>query len=160
MLDLAAIKARAAARLADSAAPAAEVANPANRLMVADASKAISQLATLASSDDTDRSADAWCWPHSEAMNTTELARMVARLRQFARRGMDEAQADRLADRLMLLDRSASGLQVCAECAWLAGANGQGWRCNGNRAAGLARDLPANMVTAPQHCPAFKASML
>ena len=93
-------------------------------------------------------------------MNTAELARMVARLRQFARRGINEAQAGRLADRLMLLDRASSGLQVCAECSWLAGADGQGWRCNGNRAAGLARDLLADMVTTPQHCPAFKAPTL
>lgn len=189
MLDLAAIKARAAARLADSAAPAAEVANPANRLMVAakletlkhgdnqhttgdanlhvlnraDAAAAagpISQLATLASSDDTDRSADAWCWPHSDAMNTAELARMAARLRQFSRRGINEALADRLADCLVKLDRDASGLRVCAECSRLTGADGQGWRCNAHRAAGVARDLPADLVTTPQRCPAFKESRL
>lgn len=149
MLNLTAIKARAAARLAESAAPAAEAANPANRLMVADAPDAVSQLATLASSDDTDRRADAWCWPHSEAMNTAELARMAARLRQFARRGIADAEADRMADRLMLLERQGSALRACLACCRLAGGAADGWRCLVGLSARVDRLHPCDAFTGP-----------
>ena len=163
MLDLAAIKGRAALRLATMPAPtmqAAELANPAKWLPVSGAPTPVSQLATLASNDEARQHSDAWCWPHSDAMNTAELARMAARLRQFSRRGIDEAQAERLADRLVKLDREESGLRICAECFRLSGADGQGWRCNDHRAAGVARDLPAGLATTPQRCPAFKESTL
>ena len=110
MLDLATIKARAVVRLAAATAPgaraaaAAKPANPTIRALVAEAPGPIGQLATLAklaSNNATSRLAeqgrrpdpDRWCWPHSDAMNTVELATMTARLRKFERRGFAYAQA-------------------------------------------------------------------
>ena len=157
MIDLGAIKARAAARLAAAALPApfAEGANPANRLTPP---SPISQLATLASNGVA--GADACCWPHSDGMNGAELLRMSIRLRLFARRGMEEAGAERLADQLMRLDRDRSGLIACVACSRLSGGAAQGWRCNGYRAARTARELPADLVATPQRCPGFKASTI
>lgn len=139
MLDLVAIKARAAARLADGAAPATKMANPANWLIEAEAPKPISQLAALASNDNQPCSADAWCWPHSDAMNTAELDRMAARLRLFERRGIAEAEADRMADRLMLLERQGSALRACLACYRLTGCAAEGWQCALGRVAAVDR---------------------
>ena len=157
VIDLGAIKARAAARLAAAALPApfAEGANPANWLTPP---PPISQLATLANNGATD--ADACCWPHSDGMNGAELLRMSIRLRLFARRGMEEAGAERLADQLMRLDRDRSGLIACVACSRLSGGAAQGWRCNGYRAAGIARELLDDLVATPQRCPGFKASTI
>lgn len=44
---------------------------------------------------------DRWCWPHSDAMNTAEIARFIGR-------GIAEAEAERLADELLLADRRPS----------------------------------------------------
>ena len=48
---------------------------------------------------------DRWCWPHGDAMNTTEIERFLARVKQFIERGIAEDAAERLADELVLADR-------------------------------------------------------
>lgn len=51
----------------------------------------------------TDR--DRWCWPHSEAMNSAEIARFGQRVEQAMQRGMTEAQAEALANNMVQRDR-------------------------------------------------------
>ena len=48
---------------------------------------------------------DRWCWPHSEAMNSGEIATFTERVDQSIRRGMTEAQAEALADDMVQRDR-------------------------------------------------------
>lgn len=72
-----------------------------------------------------DVDADRCCWPHSDAMNTTELMTFTARLEWFSRRGLDEARADQLADMLTIRDRQRDEQRVCLECSQL----GDAGRC-------------------------------
>lgn len=59
---------------------------------------------------------DRWCWPHSSAMATVEIERFTSRVMLFMRRGLDGAQADELADRLVIRDREGDDRACCAEC--------------------------------------------
>ena len=43
---------------------------------------------------------DRWCWPHSPAMNTTEVDTFTARLARFTDKGVSYDEAERLADAL------------------------------------------------------------
>lgn len=99
---------------------------------------------------------DSWCWPHSQAMNGTELAAMSARIERYSRRGIEEAQAERLADLVKDCERQANGLRLCLDCRLLVGNVAQPWRCLSHRAAGVARDLPGDFVRTPQRCSAYK----
>ena len=63
-----------------------------------------------------DATADAYCWPHSSAMNTAEINRMVLRIGMFQRRGLQLLQAESLADRCMLRDRDIDARRACIEC--------------------------------------------
>lgn len=66
-----------------------------------------------------DAEADAYCWPHSTAMNTKEINRFLARVGLFQRRGMDEIEAERLADKCVARDRCTASfdMRACIECA-------------------------------------------
>lgn len=148
VLDLARIKARAADRLAAAAppaaappAPVATLANPANWLTPA---PPISQLATLASND-------ARTLPGPEDSPRTRL---------FCRRGLDEADAQRLALLLIRRDDTQDHRCVCLECARLSGTQGRGWVCTVPKLAQVARELPAVLVTMLQACPGFKPAAL
>lgn len=154
MIDVATIKARAAARLAAGSPPTLEMANPAKWLTP---SGTISQFATLASNDATALGPDAYCWPHSDALNTFELERMAARLRLFTRRGIADEVAERLADSLAIRDRQRDPSRVCIECSQLSGSVLQGWRCENHRLAAICRNPANDFVTIFQRCPAFKA---
>ncbi len=57
---------------------------------------------------------DRWCWPHSGAMNTTEIEMFTVRLRHFTSRVA--AGADALADLLVERDRNADYRRLCIEC--------------------------------------------
>ncbi len=48
---------------------------------------------------------DRWCWPHSDAMNSAEIATFTRRVEQSIRGGMTEAQAEALADDMVQRDR-------------------------------------------------------
>ena len=90
---------------------------------------------------DTTPHPDGWCWPHSDAMNGAEIDTMMRRFELFTRRGMSTADAEALADRLVLRDRKGDARQTCAECR-----QGHARRC----ADGA--PLPADMF---HHCTRF-----
>jgi hypothetical protein len=76
---------------------------------------------------------DRHCWPHSDAMNGSELDLMDSRLERFARIGMDVDQAEKLAYRLKDRDRDPQDdRRICLECLHC-----QYGRCGNVRAAGL-----------------------
>lgn len=68
---------------------------------------------------------DRCCWPHSDAMNGTELERLTARARQFTRQGASAEAAEAMADRLVARDREMDGRRACVECSSLS----TGGRC-------------------------------
>ncbi len=57
---------------------------------------------------------DRWCWPHSDAMNGAEIARFIGRVKRAVGRGIPEAEAERLADELVLADRRPSSVPAPA----------------------------------------------
>ncbi len=59
---------------------------------------------------------DRWCWPHSPAMNTKEIATFTNRQGRFARKGLSPEQEDLLLDRLKDRDRDGWDLNSCYEC--------------------------------------------
>jgi hypothetical protein len=63
------------------------------------------ELLTLLTDDQPTVDLDRWCWPHGDAMNTTEIERFLARVKQLIERGIAEDAAERLADELVLADR-------------------------------------------------------
>lgn len=104
---------------------------------------------------------DLWCWPHSSAMNTQEIATFSVRLEQFSRKGVSLAEAEFLADRLVLRDRDEDDRQLCLECQHLQGDVGS-WRCSNAHAARMAvgianAPLPVGMTQQLQRCPGFRA---
>ena len=104
---------------------------------------------------------DLWCWPHSSAMNTQEIATFSVRLEQFSRKRVSLAEAEFLADRLVLRDRDEDDRQLCLECQHLQGDVGS-WRCSNAHAARMAvgianAPLPVGMTQQLQRCPGFRA---
>jgi len=91
-------------------------------------------------------------------MNGDELTACQARIERYSRRGIEEAQAERLADLMKDCDRQANGLRLCLDCTRLMG--NQPWRCLSHRAAGVPRDLPGDFVRTPQRCLAFRTGAL
>lgn len=101
---------------------------------------------------------DRWCWPESDAMNTAEIDRFMARVALFGRQGLALAQAQDIADRLVGRDRDGDDRRMCRECSNLSGAS-----CNNWVRAGVAihrRDarMPGELLHLLQHCPGFKAA--
>ena len=97
---------------------------------------------------------DCWCWPHSPAMNTTEVDTFTARLARFTDKGVGYDEGERLADALVIRDRNGDDRRLCLECPHLQGFGC--WRCGNWQAAdvaqqGLARDL----VLMLQRCDGF-----
>ena len=148
MLDLAAIKARAAARLGAHAHPQAP-ASLANWLVQP---TEISQLATLAGvASRKPIDPDRWCWPQSEAMNAAEIDRFRCRVVSFIRRGITDSQAELVADLLVIRDRQHDDRRLCLECT-----SYRPGRCGNSRAAGLnGHEVGADLVTLLQRCRGF-----
>ena len=99
---------------------------------------------------------DRWCWPHSAAMNTTEIDTFTARLARFTDRGLNLDDGERLADRLVIRDRESDERAVCLECTHLQ----RGWRCGNWQRSGVAiraRDaqLAGEFVSLLQRCDGF-----
>ena len=97
-----------------------------------------------------------YCWPHSSAWNTCEIELFNRRAALFVRRGADEAQAEKLADRLVTRDREDDDRRLCLECRHLQGATP--WRCGNWFMAGVAvrsgdAGLARDMVMLLQRCP-------
>jgi hypothetical protein len=96
---------------------------------------------------------DAWCWPHSNAMNSAEIEATVFRLQLFARLDMGEAQSEKLTDLLVIRDRQLDDRRLCLECSHL----GDRGRCLA-AAAGRLPSADRRLEPVPdvlQRCPAF-----
>ena len=103
---------------------------------------------------------DRWCWPHSEAMNTGEIATFTARLYHFTRRGLMEPDAEKLSDKLVVRDRDSDDRRLCLECAHLSGRTARAWGCSNARRATLTTTtqtvpLAAALVHQLQRCDGF-----
>ena len=98
---------------------------------------------------------DRWAWPHSKAMNGAELDAITARLARFTDPGLNLADAEALADKLVQRDREADDRRACLECAQLEG-HARTWGCKAWKRAG-ARDasLPGDLVRTLQRCDGF-----
>ena len=148
MLDLAAIKARAAARLGAHAHPQTP-ASPANRLIQPTQTSQLATLAGVASHKPVDP--DRWCWPASDAMSGAELQNFTGRVLLFTRRGFGNLQAEALADRLVMRDREQDDRRLCLECITY-----RPGRCGNPRAAGLTtHEVGADLASLLQRCPGF-----
>lgn len=107
---------------------------------------------------------DAYCWPHSTAMNTQEISLFIQRLEVFAWKGVAQPEAESLADALVLRDRDGDDRKLCLECCHLRGGAGP-WCCANATAAQMAVnthhvDLPAGLTRQLQRCPGFKQDTL
>lgn len=112
------------------------------------------QADVLALTDDPDRHS----WPHTTAMNTAEIDTLTARVHLFTRHGLEQTQAEGLADRLVIRDRDGDDRRLCLECQHLRG-DARSWACNQWRAAGLAgAGVPDGWVTPPKRCDGFKGA--
>ena len=102
----------------------------------------------------------AFCWPHSKAMNGTEIDLFTARLNRFTDKGLTATDGEALADKLVVRDREADDRRFCLECRHLPGYGQSSWRCGNWQVAGIAirsRDaqLPADLVLQLQRCDGF-----
>lgn len=98
---------------------------------------------------------DRHCWPHTNAMNTVEIDTFTARVHLLTRHGLDNTEAEGLADALVRRDRGADDRSVCLECSHLRRSAGL-WRCGQWQRAGLAvADVPGDLVNLLQRCSAF-----
>ncbi len=117
------------------------------------ATVAVANAPDIKAANDPMPDSDRWCWPPSDAMNTAEIEQFTARLTRFAGRGLALADAERLADKMVIRDREGDDRRVCLECAHLSGR-----RCGGWQHAGIGGPVvPAELVQRPQRCPAFRA---
>lgn len=92
---------------------------------------------------------------HRTPWDDAAIARFVARVALFMRRGLNATDADDLAERLHLRDVHSDHRVICLECRHLAGTAATGWRCGNHKAAVVARELAAELVTTFQVCPGF-----
>ncbi len=94
---------------------------------------------------------DRWCWPHSEAMNGAELALFAKRAQQFTRIGIGVDDAEALADRLVIRDRTRDDQRTCPECSHFSPGRCSAYPRAGLRSSDLSRDLTMSL----QRCPGF-----
>lgn len=125
------------------------------RWLMAEASNdpALQPQATLPS--DSDR----WCWPYSDAMNEAEIGVFSSRLERFMAKGLLPADAEHVADRLVIRDREQDTRRTCLECGHCSGAISP--RCANWADAGVAPNafgavLGRDLVIQLQHCPGFR----
>lgn len=103
---------------------------------------------------------DRHAWPHTTAMNTTEIETFIARLDQFTRHGLGYTYAERLADGLVVRDRELDDRRLCLECRHLQAA-GKTWACSQWRQAEMiGAVLPTGLVELLQRCNGFKQTTL
>jgi hypothetical protein len=111
---------------------------------------------TVSSEADELLDADRHCWPLTTAMNTVEIDVFTLRLHLFTLRGLDDTEAESLADGLVVRDREADDRGLCLECAHLRRDAGM-WKCNQRQRAGQAvADVPGDLVKLLQRCDGFK----
>lgn len=105
-------------------------------------------------------SADAYCWPYSNAMNGAEIHQTRVRLERLIQSGFDITEAEKLCDRLLRRDREglATDMHSCFECKNFIVANG--WFCRNWKMAEIAlraKDsrMPTALVIQLQRCFGF-----
>ena len=108
---------------------------------------------------------DAFCWPHSTAMNGAEIDLFTARLHRFTDKGLTIADGESLADKLVVRDREADERRFCLECRHLSGYGQSSWRCSNWKVAGIAirsldAQLPADLVLQLQRCDGFAPHLI
>jgi hypothetical protein len=112
---------------------------------------------------------DRCCWPNSSAMNTAEIATMEARIHMFGSRGLNQKQAEAMAERLMRRDRRLDELRLCYECQHLQVQSATHWRhwpelrCGNWKASGLSLEarhagMSEDFAHKLQRCNGFKAA--
>ena len=98
------------------------------------------------------------CWPHGEAWNTVEVDCFHGRMAAFTGQGVDLAQSEALAQKLVYRDREGDDRRLCLECAHLHRLNG-GHCANGQRAGVSIRASDAHLgcefVMRLQRCDGF-----
>ena len=107
---------------------------------------------------------DRWCWPTSTAMNTGEIANFTARLARFTDKRLMLDDAEKLADKLVQLDRESDDRRLCLECLHLAGHGATSWRCGNWQASRVAiragdSQLHGDLVCQLQRCGGFKETV-
>jgi hypothetical protein len=107
---------------------------------------------------------DRWCWPHSPAMNGSEIETFEIRMHQFTQKGLALKDAEVLADELMFHDRGPDKRHVCLECQHLIGLDVGAWRCANWQVALITirlRDaqLHADLALQLQNCRGFNAQL-
>lgn len=106
---------------------------------------------------------DSYCWPHSSAWNTSEIALFNRRAALFVRRGASDTEAERLVEKLVQRDREGDSMHACMECRHLQTSGA--WRCGNWQAADVAvragdAGLARAMAMQAQRCPGFAAAAL
>ncbi len=97
---------------------------------------------------------DRWCWPRSEAMYRQEVDASSTRMIRFTDKGVNVAEAEQLADKLVLRDREGDDRRLCLECANLQGVGP--WRCARFLVADVSSiGLAPELVVQLQRCPGF-----
>ncbi len=107
--------------------------------------------------------ADAYCWPHSPAWNSSEIDTFMARVAMFTNKGMSVDDADTLADRLVQRDRDLDDRRVCMECVHLSGGSDKALSCKNWKRAGMvlgarAAQLSIALVHQLQRCNGFNGA--
>ena len=96
---------------------------------------------------------DRWCWPHSDAMNSAELAEFMTRRARLMRWGWVESAAEALAERLAKRGRDTDDRVSCTDCQHY-----RPGRCGNHDLAGLrVPDLSRDLAGLLQRCPGFTA---
>lgn len=103
-------------------------------------------------------------WPRSSAMNGAEIDTFTARLHQFNYKGLDRADGEALAEKLLLRDRESDDRRLCPECRHLSGFGPKSWRCGNWQTADIAKrssdaQLPVALVIQLQRCDGFAATI-
>lgn len=91
-------------------------------------------------------------WPNTQHANDTELDLMEARLMTLKRRGMDDAQADQLIDKLLQADRDQTGQVSCHLCQHF---DFRRKTCGNFRSAGVSQQV-GELAAMAQRCPGYK----
>ena len=104
------------------------------------------------SANDPAANPDCWCWPHSSAMNTGEIALFTRRVARFGELGMSPSEADTQADKLLIRDRDNDDRRLCLECTHLR----SGSRCGARTVANMPKGTPIDALPILQRCDQFK----
>jgi hypothetical protein len=106
---------------------------------------------------------DLHCWPHSSAMNSSEIDAFMKRVMRFTASGLNLADAEQVADRLVRRDRDHDDRRACLECRHLRG-HGR-WQCANWRLGRHVRGqsgmpLVGGIVQTLQRCEGYASVML